>query len=69
MVRLKEKMVCILVVILAVFQFLMVRLKGKSGAGFLGSSRSFQFLMVRLKGKLLDKITADVEDFNSLWCD
>ncbi len=27
----------------------MVRLKGKLGAGLLGSSTSFQFLMVRLK--------------------
>ena len=51
------------------FQFLMVRLKGRWKAPDSLLERQFQFLMVRLKESKLFPPLLNVADFNSLWFD
>ncbi len=48
------------------FQFLMVRLKAKTGKLLLKNNSKFQFLMVRLKGYLLIKVVYQLHLFQFL---
>jgi len=58
-----------LIFFIAVFQFLLVRLKEYLEKNINKLPMKFQFLLVRLKEFHFRQIKGKMKDFNSFWCD